>query len=403
MKVCILSTMYLRRPGDPRGTMVREAVRNLRRREICVEVVSPRDANSTPFDVVDGVAVHRFAYFRPLRLQRVAYRAGVVTNLRLGWGARLQLPLFLMAFFVRALSVARRCDLIHAQWTEIGPVALLVGWVTKKPVCVTVRRANWRRPLDRWVNRAILSGADHVFFNSSYTRDESLRHVAPSSWTVNRNTVDLERFRSNVDQEVRQKLGIGTDDFLIFSLGLLIEKKGFAWLIDAYRILKLRHAGMRLVIGGDGPLEPELRARAHGLDVVFTGELDTDETPRYFAASDVFALASVVDSRGETETLGNVLLEAMASGRPIVATAVGGVSDAVTESEGIMVPQRDPEALAAAIERLYRDPVLRERMGRSARRRAETVFASDDATIEVYERLVAAHEREDPAVSETSR
>jgi glycosyltransferase involved in cell wall biosynthesis len=132
--------------------------------------------------------------------------------------------------------------------------------------------------------------------------------------------------------------------------------------------------GLPLVIAGDGPL----RARVPDA----RGFVPHDELQR------LYARAAVVACPSRREGFGVACLEAMAHGRPVVATPVGGLRDLVVDGEtGVVVPPRDPAALRAALQRLLGDPELRRRLGAAARRRAEERFswaAATDATLAAY-------------------
>jgi glycosyltransferase involved in cell wall biosynthesis len=160
--------------------------------------------------------------------------------------------------------------------------------------------------------------------------------------------------------EVRKEFGaVGVP--LVVTVGRYVGEKNQALLLDA---LALLDRPFRALVVGYGPRKEELRQRAaelHGDAVTVTGE--RDDAPDLIAAADVFALSS------ESEALPVVLIEAMAVGTPVVATAVGGVGDVVLDGRtGLLVPPRDAQALAAAIARIIDDPALAERLRAEARR-----------------------------------
>lgn len=145
----------------------------------------------------------------------------------------------------------------------------------------------------------------------------------------------------------------------------------------------------RLVMVGDGPLRPTLEARARDLGlngaVRFLGAVP--RAASFLPHFDVFVLSSV------WEGMSNSLLEAMAAGRPVVATRVGGNPEVVVDGEtGLLVPPRDPRALADAVLRLLGDPALAGRLGEAARRRVESQFTLEQMVSrmqELYDQLLA--------------
>jgi glycosyltransferase involved in cell wall biosynthesis len=158
--------------------------------------------------------------------------------------------------------------------------------------------------------------------------------------------------------------------------GRLSPEKGVLELVEATE-------GLNLVVAGDGPL----RARIPGTQ----GFVPHDEL------QGLYARAAVVACPSRREGFGVACLEAMAHGRPVVATAVGGLRDLVVDGEtGLVVPPRDPGALRSALERLLGDPVLRRRLGAAGRERARERFswaAVTDATIAAYAEAVGTMEQ----------
>lgn len=208
-----------------------------------------------------------------------------------------------------------------------------------------------------------------------------------------RNGIDLTRVVPTVERSaMRAQLGIAPDAFVVGTVGRLMPIKGFEYLIEAFAQLR-RQQGLqesKLVIVGDGPLRAVLGqcAESHGLshDVEFLGmRTDVYNLMRVF---DVFALSSL------HEGVPMVLLEAMALGVPIVASHVGGISEILEESrEAVLVPAKDPEALARAIGVLAASSELRAELTRAARGRVETQFsiqASAATTHKMYRSLCAA-------------
>ena len=187
--------------------------------------------------------------------------------------------------------------------------------------------------------------------------------------------VDTDVFRpTDRRDEAKRRLGIAPERSLIGTVGRLEPRKGTATLLAAFAAL--RGGGGRdaaLVVVGDGPLRGELERAAERLgvaaDVHFLG--DRADVLGVLAALDVFVLPS------RTEGMSNALLEAMAAAHPVVATAVGGTPEVVSDgASGLLVPADDPAAMSAAIARILDDGALATRLGAAAR---QTVEARYDA------------------------
>jgi glycosyltransferase involved in cell wall biosynthesis len=159
----------------------------------------------------------------------------------------------------------------------------------------------------------------------------------------------------------------------VLFVGRLAEKKGVRYLINAWPLVQTSHPNAKLVIVGDGPERKGLEDLANGLRltdaVEFVGGLPNDELPAYYAAADVLVAPSIVSRSGDTEGLPVVILEAAASGTPIVASNVGGIADAIEhERTGLLVEPASPAAIADAIKRLLDDRRLCTALVRGARR-----------------------------------
>jgi glycosyltransferase involved in cell wall biosynthesis len=151
-------------------------------------------------------------------------------------------------------------------------------------------------------------------------------------------------------------------------VGRLDERKGLRYLLEALPLI-LAKQSVRLRIVGKGILEAEIKSqcRAMGLDAVvdFLGFVSKEELADEYASCDVFVLPAIVDSKGDTEGLGIVMIEALAHEKPVVASAVGGIGDVIVSgTTGLLVPEKDPPALAQAILTLLSNPQRSQQMGR---------------------------------------
>jgi glycosyltransferase involved in cell wall biosynthesis len=189
--------------------------------------------------------------------------------------------------------------------------------------------------------------------------------------------VDTGRFRPDAGVRARRRaqLGIADGQPLLVAVGRLVRKKGFEYLVDAMPRVRRRRPDVRVIIAGSGDLDAELRARAvdRGIAdcVAFPGVLNQDEVGELLAAADVVVVPSVRDDSGNVDGLPNVVMETLASGAALVATRAGGIASVARDHENaLLVAERDPEALAQAIDQLLSDVALRERIARTARRDA---------------------------------
>jgi glycosyltransferase involved in cell wall biosynthesis len=171
----------------------------------------------------------------------------------------------------------------------------------------------------------------------------------------------------------------GRDADRVVCVASLMAKKGHADLVDALALVAERRPGVVLELVGDGPEHERVvrRARERGVSerVSMLGARSSDEVRATLAGARAFALPSVRLPNGRMEGIPVALMEAMASGVPVVATRLSGVPELVQDGvTGLLVEPHDPEALAEALERLLADDVLAAQLARAARARVERSF-----------------------------
>jgi glycosyltransferase involved in cell wall biosynthesis len=226
--------------------------------------------------------------------------------------------------------------------------------------------------------------ADHVVAVSHDLRRTLVSKVHPTvPVRVIHNGIDGTQFSMTSGEEVRRELGIGEEDILIGSGVVLSKQKGMPYLLRAAKGVIAREPRARFVVAGDGPLRKDLeRSAAHlGLGDRFRFLGYRSDMPRVISAFDIYVLPSL------WEGLPLALLEAMAMGKPIVATEVGGNPEVVQDGvNGFIVPRRDAASLQDALIRICRDDLFRRRAQRVNRSRFESDF-SLTAMVNAHERL----------------
>jgi glycosyltransferase involved in cell wall biosynthesis len=335
MKVVVLTTSYPRYEGDPAGNFVGEAVERLRGAGVGVKVVSPAS----------------------FRHYGIAYGAGVVGNLKRQPWRTAMLPAMLRNFRAAARRAAADADLVHAHWLPTGLVASRLG----KPFVVQL----WGTDVEL-ARRAPALGR-HVLRRARLVICPS-RALADSARSLGAGEVRV--IPSGV--EMPASMGEEADPPEVLFAGRLSAEKGILELVEAAQ-------GMNLVVAGDGPLRDQV-----------PGALGF--VPHH-ALGPLYERAAVVACPSHREGFGVVCAEAMAYGRPVVASAVGGLLDLVVDGEtGLQVPPRDVGALRAGLQRLLGDRELRQRLGAAARERIRERFtwpAVTEATIAAYEEALA--------------
>lgn len=276
------------------------------------------------------------------------------------------------AMLLARWALDRRVGHLHAHFASLpGRTTRLAARLAGLGYSVTAHAKDlFHADVDSRRLNAVLADADHVVtvsdHNVAWIRS---RHPGARVHRVY-NGLDLDAFAYH-DPTQRPPV--------ICAVGRLVEKKGFADLIDAVAILRDRGVQARLELAGAGPLLERLEAQVQytGLSgaVTLRGALPQHEVVRLLQAAAVFAAPCVVAADGDRDGLPTVLLEAMALGTPCVSTPVTGIPEVVRNGEtGLLVPERDPFALADALQRLLLDPPLRRTLSRSARGLIESRF-----------------------------
>ena len=400
--VVMVTTSYPRFPGDTVGTFVEPIARGVAERGHDVHVVAPWHPLVQRTGRENGVRFHFFKYAPVPQLNVFGYAAGLRADTHLTGAAIAAAPFALAMGWRTASRVIRRvaATIVHAHWVVPGG-AIAAAAARGRPLVVSLHGSDVfvaeRYGAARLAARRIFRRAHAVTACSDDLRVRALALGAPSDRTeVVPYGVDAEVFKPDATarETKRAALGLERDDPLVFAVGRLVRKKGFEYLVDATAQLAPRWPRLRLVIAGSGDLESELRSRAQtaGLAdrVHMPGWVSQHDVPGWLASADVAVVPSVHDEAGNVDGLPNVVLEALASGTPLVASRVGGISAVARDGEtALLVPERDAGALAHAIERLLSDRPARERIGAAARQRA----AQERGWDRVAERFEAVYDR----------
>lgn len=302
------------------------------------------------------------------------------------------------------VSLLRReqVDILHAHKFGSNVWGTTLGRLAAVPV-VIAHEHTWSyegQPLRRLLDRHLVARWADAFV--AVSREDRRRMIE-----VEGIPPDATRFIPNgipplaepSGHDVRAELGIPADAPVIGTLGVLRRQKALDVLVRAAGVLAPQFPGLRVLIGGSGPDRERLEAqvRAAGLEetVLLLG-LRHD-------VPDVLAALDVAVSSSDFEGSPLAVMEYMAAGKAIVATAVGGVPDLVVDGRsGLLVPRRDAQALAAAVAELLRDPARRAAFGATARDHQRREFDIDVTVARVaalYEELVAARSRKEASLS----
>jgi len=274
---------------------------------------------------------------------------------------------FLLVAFAQALATviyARGCDVIHAHWNLPAMSVWASQFFHRRPYVVTVHGSDIfesiRIPLVRQATHLALSQARQVIAVSQSLADATIAlGIPPERVRVIHDGIDIERFHPASPER----------EPIILFVGSLIARKGVSYLIQAMLQVREKLPGYQLVIVGDGPHRAELESLVHRLGltkhVIFTGAQSPDQVSQWMRRARLFVLPAL------EEALGIVLLEALASGTPCVASRVGGIPELLSPEVGLLVPPAESEALGTAILSILSDAEKWHEMSQRARKRVE--------------------------------
>lgn len=340
---------------------------------------------------IDGIKVSRFRY-APAPLEILTHDEGAPSKMAgKPWLQLLALPYIVSGFFLcLALCLKWRPHILHAHWPfPHAIIALGAAKLLGIPLVLNfhgaelllIRKHAWVKP----VLKFLIGRADAIFANSSFTagKIKAIRNcevfISPYGTTLSK----------GAGGELHKRRG----KFKILFVGRHIERKGLTYLIRAAALLPKEEFEIRIV--GAGDLTEKLKAEAAKLapeTIAFTGKLSPEELAREYEGANAFTLPAIVDSKGDTEGLGVVLIEAAEYNLPIVASRVGGIPDVVIDGKtGLLVPEKDPEALAAAFKKLAGSETLMVELNRNAHAHIRETFSWEPILkkqLELYQSLM---------------
>ncbi len=272
----------------------------------------------------------------------------------------------------------QRVSWIHSQWIHSGgSVAMYGAWLLGVPFSFTGHAADLFR--ERAALQDKVRRAAFIACISSFHRDLYLElGASPEKLRIVYCGIDTRHFQPGGEA------GSEAPEPLILAAGRLVDKKGFAQLVAACRLLLDRGIAFRCILAGSGPLEAELRAqiRHAGLEshIELTGEaLRQEDIPAFMASGAVFCLPCVRAPDGDVDGLPQLLMEAMACGLPVVTTRIAGIPDLVRHDEtGLLTQPGDSEGLAEALETLLADPERSALLAKAGRAHVERHFGLPD-------------------------
>lgn len=397
-RVLLVTSSFPRWIGDSTAPFVLQIAQDLLALGWDVHVLAPHAPGARLYEVLHGIPVSRFRYMWPESQETLCYQGGALVNLRRDPLNRLRILPFLLceAFAVFRRLCLGKFDLVHSHWLlPQGLICALAAVVFRVPHVTTVHGGDifaLRGRLPTFFKKLALRLTGRISVNSSATK-EAVERIAHATDRIVRIPIGVSATDSGSDNQtsqLRARFRKKEGPLLVY-VGRLIEEKGVGDLVTAVATLKNVLPDVTALIVGDGQDRArfEHQAKDLGLEdcVTFTGWVKPDEVPDYLSAADIFVGPSKRSAQGWVEAQGLTFIEAMLAGTPVIATAVGGVVDAVQdEKTGLLISEGAPAEIVTAVIRLVRDPALCESLRANAAALAREQFTRG-ATAEAFSAL----------------
>ncbi len=349
----------------------------LRAQNVEIAVLTRRHRGLVPFENIDNVPVHRLPVPGPASFGSIVFILAALPLLQ-KWKPHVIHAHELLSPTMTALAAKRRLKIPVAAKVLRGGIDGDLAKLRRNTL--SARRI---KPIAEQVDAFITISREIDAELAAIGVPQARRHFIP-------NGVNLERFApvsSETKRALRAQLALPDVPIAIFT-GRLAQEKRLEHLIGIWDDIRARYSNALLLLVGAGPDESALK-RIAGEGVRFVGA--TQEVPAYLRAADFFVLPSA------TEGLSNALLEAMATGLPVIATMVGGAADVITPGEnGLLIPADDKRALHDSVMTILGDAALRERLGHSARERVMRDYALPQTALKLrtlYDELIQQRAR----------
>lgn len=365
-KILITASTFPRYEGDTEPSFILDLAKALTD-YFDVTVIAPMDPKSKKRENIEGVHIERYHYFPIYKWETLCYPGAIVPRVREKKIRGLLIPFLFIGLYLKVLRSAPQYDFVIANW--IMPQGIVQSFVNKRYLLVGLGGdvTSLNTGLIKKLKIRALKRARAVIMVSSNLKEIANELLGEVPISIIPMGVDSVRF--NPGKRVEGLFGEKKEKVILF-VGRLAEKKGAKYLIEAMNMIDEAH----LVIVGGGPEEKALRSQAQktGKKISFLGAKSHLELVELYASADIFVAPSIVAKDGDQEGVPVAIIEAMASGMPIVTCNTGGITDVVEHMKnGIVCEQKDCDSLARAINLLLNNEELRENMGKCARLTAE--------------------------------
>lgn len=363
-KLLVTASTFPRWEGDTEPRFVLDLSSHMTD-EFDVTVLVPASPGAKDTEVMNGVKVIRYHYFPIHKWETLCYPGAIVPRIKEKKVRILLVPFLFISLYFKLWRILPEYDIVHAHW--LIPQGIVQSFF-KKPYIVTGHGGDvtsLNKGIIKKLKVRCLKKASHVTVVSNYLKErvEELASHEIEEPSVISMGVDTSKFGKQYRVENYFNQG---DKKVVLFVGRLAEKKGVTYLIEA-----MKSVDAILVIVGDGPLHDKLVAQAkeQGDKIRFVGSKTHEELKKIYASSDIFVAPSITAKDGDQEGLGLVMLEAMASGLPVVASRSGGIVEVIQNKiNGLLCEEKDIEQLIRGINNLLVNQELADELVENSRK-----------------------------------
>lgn len=385
IKVLVITSSFPREKTDWWGQFILKIYEHLPRKTFDVTILAPHAPKSKLKENIRNIRIIRFPYFYPFSLQLLTTGSGILHSKRTIF-AKMQIFTFLLSEFLFSfyLVLTERFDLIHIHWIlPQGFFGIVLKKIFRIPLIATIHGSDIfaLRNLNG-IKHFIIKNSTICTANSTATQ-KAAHKICPSiNPLIIPEGVNLNMF-NHKKRNIEWRKEINNNNQIILAVGRLIEWKGFKYLIKAMpKILKV-FPKVKLVIVGSGPEENNLKNEVNQLNldekVIFHESVFHNKLSTMFASSDIFVSPSVTNNKsGEKEALGIVIIEAIASGIPVVASDSGGIKDIVDGcSTGYLAKEKNVDDIANKVIFLLSHSSVTKKMVRNGLKHVQKRYSWD--------------------------
>lgn len=342
-KLLVTASTFPRWKGDTEPRFILDLSKALQK-YFDVTVLGPSAPGAKEHEDLEGIEVVRYHYFPIHKWETLCYPGAIVPRIKEKKIRVFLVPFLFLGLYIKLFKILPQYDIVHAHW--LIPQGIVQSFF-KKPYIVTGHGGDvmsLNKGIFKYLKRRCLNNAKKITVVSDALQKQVTKLCPNTEASVISMGCDITKFGRRFRQE--NYFSQGNKKIILF-VGRLVEVKGVSCLIEA-----MKNIDAKLIIVGDGPLKESLQRQAESIKnkVEFLGAKSHTELARIYASSDIFVAPSVTTKDGSKEGLGLVLLEAMASGLPVVGSKSGGIPEIIQDGyNGFLVEEKSVEQLTKKI------------------------------------------------------